>query len=96
MMRFFDGSVRYFTVFEGKRIQTFPDDFKITGAWTEAMRQIGNAVPVMLGEKVGRSLFRQLNPSSAKSRRSSLDSANADLRTPRQVALPNPNYAPAR
>ena len=26
MMRFHDGSVRYFTVFEGKRMQTFPDD----------------------------------------------------------------------
>jgi DNA (cytosine-5)-methyltransferase 1 len=60
MMRFHDGSVRYFTVFEGKRIQTFPDDFKVTGAWTEAMRQIGNAVPVLLGEKIGEALMRKL------------------------------------
>ncbi|MEI6078810.1 MAG: DNA (cytosine-5-)-methyltransferase [Verrucomicrobiota bacterium] len=60
MMRFHDGSVRYFTVFEGKRIQTFPDNFKVTGAWTEAMRQIGNAVPVLLGEKIGEALMRKL------------------------------------
>jgi DNA (cytosine-5)-methyltransferase 1 len=60
MMRFHDGSVRYFTVFEGKRIQTFPDDFKVTGAWTEAMRQIGNAVPVLLGEKIGEALMQKL------------------------------------
>ena len=56
MIRFHDGSVRYFTVFEGKRIQTFPDDFQITGAWTEAMRQIGNAVPVLLAEQLGKQL----------------------------------------
>ena len=60
MIRFYDGSVRYFTVFEGKRIQTFPDDYQITGAWTEAMRQIGNAVPVLLGEKIGEALMRKL------------------------------------
>jgi DNA (cytosine-5)-methyltransferase 1 len=53
--------VRYFTLFEGKRIQTFPDDYQITGAWTEAMRQIGNAVPVLLGEKIGGTLFQKIN-----------------------------------
>jgi DNA (cytosine-5)-methyltransferase 1 len=62
MIRFQDGSVRYFTVFEGKRIQTFPDNFKVTGAWTEAMRQIGNAVPILLGEKIGKKLYQKLNP----------------------------------
>lgn len=60
MIRYHDGSVRYFTVFEGKRIQTFPDDYQITGAWTEAMRQIGNAVPVLLGEKIGKALFPKI------------------------------------
>jgi DNA (cytosine-5)-methyltransferase 1 len=60
MIRFNDGSVRYFTTFEAKRIQTFPDDFVIKGAWGEAMRQIGNAVPVMLAEKIGRQLARNL------------------------------------
>ena len=60
MIRFHDGSVRYFTVFEGKRIQTFPDDYQITGAWTEAMRQIGNAVPVLLGKKIGEALFKKI------------------------------------
>lgn len=65
MIRYHDGSVRYFTVFEGKRIQTFPDDYHITGAWTEAMRQIGNAVPVLLGEKIGDALFRTIHPESS-------------------------------
>lgn len=48
MVRFSDGSLRYLSVLEAKRIQTFPDDYVITGAWTEAMRQLGNAVPVQL------------------------------------------------
>jgi DNA (cytosine-5)-methyltransferase 1 len=60
MIRFGDGSVRYLTTFEAKRIQTFPDDFVITGAWGEAMRQIGNAVPVLLAERIGRELAKKL------------------------------------
>ena len=56
MIRYRNGEVRYFTVFEAKLIQTFPVDFIITGAWSEALRQIGNAVPVKLAEKIGNSL----------------------------------------
>lgn len=51
-----DGSVRYFTVKEALRLQTFPDDYRFPGAWTEAMRQIGNAVPVRLAELIAHSL----------------------------------------
>jgi DNA (cytosine-5)-methyltransferase 1 len=61
MIRFSDGSVRYFTTFEAKRIQTFPDNFVIKGAWGEAMRQIGNAVPVLLAEKIGFALAEKIN-----------------------------------
>lgn len=60
MIRYLDGSVRYLTVFEAKRIQAFPDDFVIKGAWGEAMRQIGNAVPVALAEIIGRSIMQAL------------------------------------
>lgn len=42
------GRVRYFSIRECARLQTFPDDYVIAGAWTRAMRQIGNAVPVLL------------------------------------------------
>lgn len=51
-----DGSVRYFTVREAARLQTFPDDYILRGAWTEAMRQLGNAVPVRLAEVIARSV----------------------------------------
>lgn len=58
MIRYSDGQVRYYTTFEAKRIQTFPDDYKIWGSWTEAMRQIGNAVPVELSHHIASSLAR--------------------------------------
>jgi DNA (cytosine-5)-methyltransferase 1 len=61
MIRFPDSTVRYLTVFEAKRIQTFPDNFVIKGAWGEAMRQIGNAVPVQLAETIGRELIKVIN-----------------------------------
>jgi DNA (cytosine-5)-methyltransferase 1 len=55
-----DGSVRYFTVRESARLQTFPDDYVLHGVWTEAMRQLGNAVPVLLGETIANGIRAQL------------------------------------
>jgi DNA (cytosine-5)-methyltransferase 1 len=55
-----DSSVRYFTVREAARLQTFPDDYSFRGPWTEAMRQLGNAVPVVLAETVARSVANSL------------------------------------
>ena len=60
MIRYEDGRIRYFTVYEAKLIQTFPRDFKINGAWGEAMRQIGNAVPVKLASVLGQHLGKAL------------------------------------
>ena len=60
MIRYPDGQIRYYTTFEAKRIQTFPDDYKIWGSWTEAMRQIGNAVPVELGHHISSSLAQAI------------------------------------
>jgi len=55
-----DGSVRYFSVRESARLQTFPDDFVFHGSWTETMRQLGNAVPVELAMIVANSVRSQL------------------------------------
>lgn len=55
-----DGSCRYFSVRESARLQTFPDGYAFHGAWTEAMRQLGNAVPVTLGHAVAASVAEHL------------------------------------
>lgn len=55
-----DGKQRYYSVRESARIQTFPDTFLFSSSWTESMRQIGNAVPVLLAEKIGKSIKEQL------------------------------------
>ena len=60
MMALEDGRVRYFTARESARIQTFPDDYGFFGSWTESMRQLGNAVPVMLAKRIGEDVARGL------------------------------------
>jgi len=55
-----DGSVRYFTIREIARLQTFPDDFVFSGSWSESMRQLGNAVPVNLAHIIGSSIYEHL------------------------------------
>jgi len=62
MIRLNNGDIRYFTVREAARLQTFPDDYHISGAWGECMRQIGNAVPVTLAEVVASSVVSALAP----------------------------------
>lgn len=60
MLRHTNGTVRYFTVRESARLQTFPDDYEFHGSWGEAMRQLGNAVPVRLAEIVAASVYSSI------------------------------------
>lgn len=55
-----DGRIRYFTVRESARLQTIPDDYVISGSWTESMRQLGNAVPARLAQKIASSVADKL------------------------------------
>lgn len=66
MLRYENGKVRYLTVYEAKLLQTFPPDFIISGSWGEALRQIGNAVPVLLAETMGEHLMKTLQTSLKK------------------------------
>jgi DNA (cytosine-5)-methyltransferase 1 len=60
MLRRPDGSIRYLSVRESARLQTFPDAFLFHGSWTETMRQLGNAVPVTLAQIVAASVRTHL------------------------------------
>jgi len=55
-----NGVPRYFTVRESARLQTFPDGYVLHGVWSEAMRQLGNAVPITLAHLVASSVARKL------------------------------------
>lgn len=68
MLRRPDGSLRYFTVRESARLQTFPDDYELHGAWGEAMRQLGNAVPVLLAQKLAQSVADHLQVADVRER----------------------------
>jgi DNA (cytosine-5)-methyltransferase 1 len=78
MLTLSDGRVRYFTVRESARLQTFPDEYVFCGAWGEAMRQIGNAVPVKLSEVIAGNIRRRLEAkrcNQSNANRASLQSA---------------------
>ena len=58
---------RPLSIQEYKRIQQFPDSFNLAGTLIDQYRQVGNAVPVGLGEAIGRlivSLLQKKRPTS--------------------------------
>jgi len=52
---------RPLSIQEYKRIQQFPDDWILKGNLVAQYKQIGNAVPVGLGEALGRTIVNHLN-----------------------------------
>lgn len=55
-----NGEVRYFTIREMIRLQGLPDSFAIKESWVNAIKQLGNAVPVQVGKIFGDSLRSQI------------------------------------
>jgi DNA (cytosine-5)-methyltransferase 1 len=53
---------RILRVEEVKRLQTFPDEWFLAGTTERQWRQVGNAVPPVLGEALGLALIKALAP----------------------------------
>lgn len=90
---------RPISVQEYKRVQQFPDDWQVCGSRAEQYKQIGNAVPVGLGEAVGRAIINHMNgtieyppPGFQFSRYKNTDETNWEAATRRSMdaALPRP------
>jgi DNA (cytosine-5)-methyltransferase 1 len=64
--------LRSLTPREAARVQTFPDTFKFSGSRSHVFTQIGNAVPPLIGQKVGLGIVKYFDQSSHKEPRTQL------------------------
>jgi DNA (cytosine-5)-methyltransferase 1 len=60
---------RALTPREGARIQSFPDRFKFKGTSAQIVKQIGNAVPPLLGQKIAEAILQSEEVAKKTSRR---------------------------
>lgn len=61
--------LRTISLREGAELQTFPSDMVFAGSKVDIARQIGNAVPVLLAEAIGKSIARCLRAKGLESAR---------------------------
>lgn len=88
---------RRLSVAELAALQTFPADYVFEGTRRDAQRQIGNAVPCVLGEVLGREIRRQLLEETPDAAALRFEPSRRDdcPRATRQRPVP-PSYLPLR
>ena len=81
---------RTLTVREAARLQTFPDRYRFAGPPSAAFRQIGNAVPPLVGERLGETVLQCLAaPQSAGPSTQEISTALAGwFRAREQLVMP--------
>ena len=57
---------RFLTTREAASLQSFPGDFEFVGSNTSQWTQIGNAVPPIMAEAIGKSILKMLKNKSKK------------------------------
>jgi DNA (cytosine-5)-methyltransferase 1 len=73
------------------RLQTFPDAFVVSGSYSEARRQIGNAVPPAIGELLGKALLQSYLGHRVDFDLSFIPKARTDMPGPEPIEpLPEP------
>ncbi len=82
----FHWSGRRLSMREMARLQSFPDDFEVTGSIADAQRQLGNAVPSLLAEVLARSICAQLLDTATKGEQLRLQVRAAAVPTPKPEA----------
>jgi DNA (cytosine-5)-methyltransferase 1 len=89
----FHWSNRQLRTSEMLRLQTFPSDIFVAGTRAERQRQIGNAVPPLLAEVIGRAIIASLNSKPISTRPWKLAiSRRKTVPRPARVRSPNRRY----
>lgn len=68
---------RYLTAREAAKIQSFPNNFIFTGPVSAQWRQIGNAVPPLLGKAIGKTLSEMTQESLSKTSKKSVKKSSS-------------------